>query len=173
MSLWNYVSTTPTTDSSVPAMCGLASTETLSLLPRSVPLSGRFRVGGSVGDEAGARFDPSTGATAPLSSAFDTAAHRFTVLIPQPLDGEQESVVRHVLDTERPAHTTYELCSVEAGMRAGRGTQVGISSIVGPTGSFSPAITDRSLLGSGTILGGGSTGIAVEAGRIDTTARVG
>ena len=139
-----------------------------SLSSRSV-LGAGFRVGGEVGALGKRPLDPDE----PAGSAFATHAHRFTVLVPQTLDVEQEAVVRHVLDTERPAHTAYELCTVEAGMRAGRGLHVGLSSIVGPTGAFEPVLAGRSWLGRDGILGGRSTGLAVEAGRVGTTARVG
>lgn len=80
-------------------------------------------------------------------------AHRFTVLVPQPLDAEAEAVVRHVLETERPAHTAYDLCTVEAGLRVGRGAHLGLSTVVGPTGAFDRAVTGSSVLGRRTILG--------------------
>lgn len=138
------------------------------LSSRSV-LGHGFRVGGATDDRSVSPLDPNhDGAT-----AFDTNAHRFTVLIPQPLGAEQWAAVRHLLDTERPAHTMYELCTVDAGMRAGSGLHLGISSIVGPTGAFERAVTGRSLLGRGTLLGGRSSGIAVEAGRLGHTTRVG
>lgn len=142
--------------------------ENSTLSSRSV-LGAGFRVGGSVGELDSRPLDPERDA----QSAFATHAHRFTVLIPQSLSAEQTAVIRHVLDTERPAHTAYEMCTVDAGMRAGKGLHIGISSIVGPTGAFEDAILDRTLLGRRGILGGPSTGIAVEAGRIGTTARVG
>ena len=130
---------------------------------RSV-LGAGFRVGGEVGELDERFLDPDDDA----ESSFRSHAHRFTVLIPRPLDAEEELAVRHVLDTERPAHTAYELCTVDAGMRVGRGTHVGLSSIVGPTGAFAASITDRIRLDRGTILGGQTTGIAAEAGRVGT-----
>jgi phage tail-like protein len=100
-------------------------------------------------------------------------AHRFSVLVTRPLNAEQEAAVRHILDTERPAHTDYELCTVDAGMRVGDGLNLGLSSIVGPTGAFDPAIVGTSVLGRGTLLGGATTGLAVEADRLGATSRVG
>src|SRR5690606_5020962 len=109
----------------------------------------------------------------PGRAAYATHAHRFSVLVPAPLTAEQEAVVRHVLDTERPAHTAYELCTLESGMRVGRGLHLGLSSTIGRTGEFEPAIADRTAVGGGAILGGRRTGVAVEASRLDVTARVG
>ncbi len=126
-----------------------------------------FRVGGEVGTLDAP--PPADGAGSPLG----TGAHRFTVLVPRPLDAEQEAAVRHVLDTERPAHTDYELCTVDAGMRVGSGLHLGLTSTIGPTGAFDPLVTGASVAGRGTVLGGASTGLAVEAARLDRTARVG
>lgn len=125
-------------------------------LAGSTPVAGLgFRVGGG---------DP---------DAPDGSAHRFTVVVPQPLTGEQEAAVRHVLDTERPAHTDYDLCTVDAGMRAGSGLHVGLTSLVGPTGAMSPLVVGASAVTAGTVLGGPGSGIPVEAARLDRTARVG
>ncbi len=126
-----------------------------------------FRVGGATGDLDGGLSGP-----AGPEAAFLAPAHRFSVLIPRPLGSEEESAIRHMLDTERPAHTAYELCTVDAGMRIGDGLHLGLSSIVGPTGAFEPAVTDRTLLGRRSVLGGRATGVAVEANRADM-ARVG
>ncbi len=139
-----------------------------SLSSRSV-LGAGFRVGGTVGELGSRPLDPADDAT----SSYASHAHRFTVLIPQPLGGEQDAVIRHILDTERPAHTAYTLCTVDAGMRVGRGLHLGLSSVVGRTGGFEAAMTGQSLLGRGAIVGGRHSGVAVEASRVGTTARVG
>ena len=139
-----------------------------SLSSRSVVGAG-LRVGGRVGELASRPLDPDDTAT----SVFSSHAHRFTVLIPRPLAGEEEAAIRHVLDTERPAHTAYDLCTVDAGMRVGNGLHLGISSIVGPTGAFEHAIAGRTLLGRRSILGPPSSGVAVSAARVGTSARVG
>ena len=107
------------------------------------------------------------------TSPWAAEAHRFSVLVPQPLSTEQDAVVRHVLDTERPAHTDYELCTVDAGMRVGTGLHLGLTSVVGPTGAFDPLIAGAAVAGRGTVLGGATSGLAVEAARLDRTARVG
>lgn len=138
------------------------------LTTRSVVGAG-FRVGGTVGELGSRPLDPASSAT----SSFATSAHRFTVLVPRPLGAEEEAAMRRVLDTERPAHTIYDLCTVEAGMRVGSGLHLGISSLVGPTGAFDLAVTGHSVLGRRSVLGPASGGVAVEANRLDTTARVG
>jgi phage tail-like protein len=145
------------------------------VLGGDAPLSSRsvlgagFRVGGEVGSLDDEPLDPESD----RASAFASHAHRFSVLVPRSLNEQETAAVRHILDTERPAHTAYELCTVDAGMRAGDGLHLGLSSIVGPTGGFTPAVTDASLLGRDAVLGGATTGIAVEAGRLGSTTRVG
>ncbi|MEO1058357.1 MAG: phage tail protein, partial [Actinomycetota bacterium] len=139
-----------------------------TLSSRSV-LGAGFRVGGSVGRPGDDFLDPSDDA----ATSFTSHAHRFTVLIPRPLTAEEELAVRHILDTERPAHTAYELCTVDAGMRIGRGLHLGLSSVVGPTGSFAPTVTDRTRVGLDALVGGRASGIAVEASRLGQTARIG
>jgi phage tail-like protein len=83
----------------------------------------------------------------------DARAHRFTVLIPASLTEEELDVVRQILSVHRPAHTIFDVCTVGAGMRAGRGLHVGISSIVGPTGGFGMLRLGTSALGRGAIIG--------------------
>ncbi len=135
-----------------------------------------FRVGGAVGRAAEPGTGPETGAATvretALATSFALHAHRFSVMVPRPLDAEQEAVVRHVLDTERPAHTAYELCTVDAGMRVGRNLHLALSSVVGATGGFVPLLLDRSVLGRGTTLGVPTAGAVVEASRAEL-ARVG
>jgi len=106
-----------------------------------------------------------------LQSTSDAHAHRFTVLIPAALTQEQLDVVRRILEVHRPAHTIFDVCTVGAGMRAGRGLHVGISSIVGPTGGFSTLQIGASALGRGSILGRASGGTTLGAGRLGETSR--
>jgi phage tail-like protein len=139
-----------------------------ALSSRSVVGAG-FRVGGEVGSLAERPLDPDDD----RASAFAAHAHRFSVLVTRPLGTEEEAAVRHILDTERPAHTAYDLCTVDAGMRVGDGLHLGLSSVVGPTGAFDAAVTGTALLGRGALLGGATSGMAVEAARVGTTSRVG
>ena len=45
--------------------------------------------------------------------------------------------------------------------------------VVGPTGAVDPLVAGGSVAGRGTVLGGATSGLAVEAARLDRTARVG
>lgn len=64
---------------------------------------------------------------------FEDIAHRFCVAVrcadlntPGALD-----TVRAVIDREKPAHTVYDLCTIDARMRIGWQARVGIDAIVG------------------------------------------
>jgi phage tail-like protein len=100
-------------------------------------------------------------------------AHRFSVFIPLALSAEQESVVRHVLDVHRPAHTLYDLCTVTSGMRVGRGLYAGLTSIAGRSDGFQPLRLGAATLGRGTLLGRPASGTSPGASRVGTDSRVG
>lgn len=127
--------------------------------------SSMLGVGFRVGDSPQAATD---GSTAPN----DSHAHRFTVLIPTVLNAEELDVVRQILTVHRPAHTIFDVCTVGAGMRAGHGLHVGISSMVGPTGGFSQLQLGSTPLGRGGILGRPSNGITTEASKVGQSSRV-
>jgi phage tail-like protein len=117
-----------------------------------------MRVGGEVG-----RADTE----APAADAFETHAHRFTVVVPARLSAEQDAVLRHVLDVHRPAHTVFDLCSVGTGMRVGRGLHVGLLAMIGPTGAFRELRAGDSALGRSVVVG------RPEVGRRLGTSRLG
>lgn len=63
---------------------------------------------------------------------FADVAHRFTVRIrPGPGFGEHTvDAVRAVIDEEKPAHTSYHLCTIEPRMRLGIQDRLGIDTVV-------------------------------------------
>lgn len=116
-------------------------------LSRSV-LGGGFRVGGAIGE--------AEGVTAPDSSspnAFDTHAHRFAVLVRAQLDSEQLACVARLIETHKPAHTLFDLCTVDAGLRVGLGSQVGFGTAIGPSGGLDTITLGDAVLGKGYVLG--------------------
>jgi hypothetical protein len=105
----------------------------------------------------------------PLAASADAHAHRFTVLIPASLTEEQLDVVRRILEVHRPAHTIFDVCTVGAGMRLGRGLHVGLSSMVGPTGGFSTVRLGSNALGRGAFVGRPTGAATVQASRLGLT----
>lgn len=126
-----------------------------------------FRVGGALGEPTAA---PLTGS---VEDAFETHAHRFTVVIPALLTGEQEGAVRHILETHRPAHTLFEICTVDAGMRVGQGLHVGLSSLIGRTGGFTPLRVGGAALGREAVVGRPDAGTRPGSSRVGGDSRVG
>jgi phage tail-like protein len=126
-----------------------------------------FRIGGAVGGETAV---PVTGS---VEDAFRTRAHRFTVLIPAALTEEQLDVVTHIIEVHRPAHTKFEVCTVGAGMRVGRGLMLEVSSLIGPTGGFSTFQLGTAVLGRGAILGRPGEGGILGSASLGETMRVG
>jgi phage tail-like protein len=126
---------------------GLAGAGAGAVTAAGSVLGGGFRIGAPIGETV----QQVIGASA--DDAFAANAHRFTVLIPMSLEAEQLDVVRHILEVHRPAHTLVEVCTVDAGMRVGRGLHLELSSIVGPTGGFGTAQLGRVALGRGAIVG--------------------
>ena len=66
-------------------------------------------------------------------SLFDDTAHCFTVYVYQhEIRSENDlKAIRAVIDREKPAHTTYELCVIGAEMRVGLQAMLGVDAIVG------------------------------------------
>lgn len=126
-----------------------------------------FRVGDALGETT---LDAAAASAA--KTAADSHAHRFTVLIPASLNEEQLDVVRQILTVHRPAHTIFEVCTVGAGMRVGRGLHVGVSSMIGATGGFSTWQLGGHALGRGAIVGRPTGGTTVDVTRLGPSTRV-
>jgi phage tail-like protein len=64
---------------------------------------------------------------------FTDAAHRFVVFLPsyRAKDPSLVAEVRRVIESEKPAHTGYDLCLVRPEMRVGFQATVGVDTIVG------------------------------------------
>lgn len=130
-------------------------------------LGGGFRVGGPVGLD---RLAPLAGTAA---DAFRRHAHRFTVIIPAPLSSEELDVVRTILAVHRPAHTIFDLCTVDAGMRAAIGLHIGLTSVIGPTAGWHTIRLGESSLGRSSLLGRPGDGASIGMARLDTNTLVG
>jgi len=107
-----------------------------------------YRVGGAIGEA-----EPQPMADAgPVDD--DDFAHRFTVTVVASLSDVQLACVRRLIEVHKPAHTAFELCTAQSGIRVGLGTHVGLSAVVGRSGGFEPAVVGPTALGEGFVLGG-------------------
>ena len=86
------------------------------------------------------------------SDAFETHAHRFTVIIARKLDAERRAVVDDVLAAHRPAHTIVDVCDLASGMRIGVGLYLELNTLIGRSGGFED-VRIGGLLGRHTVLG--------------------
>lgn len=110
-----------------------------------------FRVGGAIGE---APAGGHSGAPEPADIAdFDSFAHRFSVTLVAALDDAQLDCARRLVEIHKPAHTAFELCTAEAGIRVGIGDHVGVSAVIGASAGFRTAVLDQAALGAGFLLG--------------------
>jgi phage tail-like protein len=103
---------------------------------------------------------------------FDDLAHRFCIEVYQTdaPTAERQVAMASVLDAEKPAHTTYELCVIGPRMRVGFQARIGIDTIVA---GLPPALTlgDDLRLGTDTVLPVPEGG--PPAARLDGDTRIG
>jgi phage tail-like protein len=101
----------------------------------------------------------------PSGDFFDYFAHRFRVYVPAAWvrTREQEAMLRRAIETELPAHVLYDLCLVQAGVRVGIQSTVGLDTIVGGPPAWrlpsepddsAPSLPALNHLGFGTFLSG-------------------
>ena len=103
-------------------------------LDRQMPLWGPSKVGRlqtEVYAEVGAARLVSLGD--PQTEIFDAYAHRFRIFMPAAWvkTKSDEMMIRRAIDSEKPAHTAYDLCLVAPRFRIGIQSTVGIDTIVG------------------------------------------
>jgi phage tail-like protein len=130
-------------------------------------LGAGFRVGGEIGDP---EVSPISGSA---DDAFDTHAHRFSVMIPAALSQEQFEVVGHILEVHRPAHTMFDVCTASGGMRVGSGLHVGLTAIIGESGGFDQLQLGTTTIGRTAVLGRAQAGFVPAASRLGLDSRVG
>jgi phage tail-like protein len=68
---------------------------------------------------------------------FEQTAHQFTVVVYEGQIGCPETLdlVREIIDREKPAHTIYEICTVQPRMQIGQQSRIGVDTIVAGTPS--------------------------------------
>lgn len=136
-------------------------------------LGAGFRIGGKLGEEQSQLLNTETFEPLDVIDAISIHAHKFSVIIPLVLSREQQSVVEHILEIHRPAHTLFDICSVDAGMRLGTGLHIGLTSVVGMSSGFGQLRVGHSLLGRSDVLGVAKAGTSVGNSRLGSDSRVG
>jgi phage tail-like protein len=153
--------------------------------PREIVPQGRLY---SVRDENADLESPSPGETllvgqtvvgesGPLAASefgaplFSETAHLFTVAVAaaQVTEPSRRSALREVVEAEKPAHTDFHLCFIDARMRVGFQSRVGIDTIV--AGPPSPMELNGATLGFDSYLAAEEN--EGQAGRVGKHARVG
>lgn len=128
-------------------------------------LGAGFRIGGQLGVEGETDVN--------IEDAILKNAHKFSVIVPLILNAEQQSVIEHILNVHRPAHTLFDICSVDSGMRIGTGLHLGMTSVVGRSSGFGQLQIGNSVLGKTDVLGQAKTGISVGLSHTGLDSRVG
>jgi len=106
-----------------------------------------LRVGGGIGDQDG--DSPVT-----LGGVEDDEwAHRFNVTLVGSLSEEQLRCAERLVETHKPAHTAFDLCTADRGVRVGVGLHVGVAAVIGSSGGFDPITLGDAVLGKGYALG--------------------
>ena len=126
--------------------------------------------GSQVASELG-RF--SLGGRRPGEDGYTATAHRFTVVVGMQLGRQREQVVRHILETHKPAHTEVTICQIGAGMRLGRTTRVGLTTYAGAGAAWEPAVVGQVLVGADGVIGLPATASRVEETSVVGEVRVG
>jgi phage tail-like protein len=115
------------------------------------------------------------GATDPLRDPFHVHAHRFTVLVPGTGDPDEDALLRSLaeraIELAKPAHTQGRVDLVQARLRVGISSYIGVDSVIGAYPSKTVAGQGR--LGRDTVMGGGATGAGSPTPRVGDTTRIG
>lgn len=141
-------------------------------------LGAGFRIGGKLGetDKSVSQTQWITGQDQSPITMIDSItqhAHRFSVIVPVILSAEQRAVIEHILDIHRPAHTLFDICSVDSGMRVGTGLHLGMTSVVGSSSGFGQIQVGNSILGQTDVLGQAKSGMTVGNTAAGLDSRVG
>jgi phage tail-like protein len=112
--------------------------------PSKVRVVERYRTRGGRRLQEG---DASTGRETAEESS-DSSAHRFSVLVPEALTSEEESMVRRIAELEKPAHTQFDVRRYWDFFRVGE-TRLGLDTMLGEEGRFEETVLGRSHLSEG------------------------
>ena len=84
----------------------------------------------------------------PAGESIAQSAHRFSVLIPESLSPEEESMVHRIVELEKPAHTLFDVRRYWDYFRVGE-ARLGIDTVLGEGSRWLPFLLGRDDLGAG------------------------
>ena len=142
-------------------------------LASSAILGAGFRIGGKLDEAEQVFLGQQEGEDFQLPDAIKKHAHKFTVIVPLILTSLQRDVIAHILNVHRPAHTLYEICAVDSGMRLGTGLHLGLTSVVGQSSGFGKIQLGNSLLGRTDLLSKAQPGMSVGNSHLGKNSRAG
>jgi hypothetical protein len=116
--------------------------------PSKVRIVERYRTRGGRRFQEGDASVGGGGEDAPAAEAPDAYAHQFSVLVPEELTPEEESMTRRVTELEKPAHTSFDVRRYWDFFRVGEG-RVGIDTVLGEESRFVEIILGRGYLSEG------------------------
>jgi phage tail-like protein len=127
----------------------------LGLSTRLAPASPYGAVLGSTAVLAGAHLIEEEDVGEPL---FTNTAYQFSVTLPRSQVSAPATLaaVRELIEREKPAHTTYQICLVEPGIRVGYQALLGVNTLLG--GGPAPASRLGEPNGRGLVLAGEPAG---------------
>ncbi|MCI5224068.1 MAG: hypothetical protein D3924_15710, partial [Candidatus Electrothrix sp. AR4] len=131
-------------------------------------LGAGFRVGGKLGED-----EAVSAGGEDIEDAFASHAHRFSLIIPVSLDQEQREVIEHILALQRPCHTLFDICSVDAGMKVGVALYLGLTTMAGRSSGFGELRAGSSCLGRRDIIGRPVSGTRPGSSRVGEDSRIG
>jgi hypothetical protein len=114
--------------------------------PSKVRVVERYRTRGGRRLQEGDASVQSAGAAAP--EGRDAFAHQFSVLVPEALTPEEESMAGRIAELEKPAHTQFDVRRYWDFFRVGE-TRLGIDTVLGEESRFVEMIIGRTYLAEG------------------------
>jgi len=146
---------------------GAATTGPGGAITTTGVLGAGFRVGAEFGSTAETPLEGT------FAASFAANAHRFTVVLPGAVTDEERAVVEHILEVHRPAHTVFDICTVDAALRLGQGMHVGLTTIVGESEGWRTLQVGQAALGRDGILGRPGLAGSLGASQVGKDTRVG
>jgi phage tail-like protein len=87
------------------------------------------------------------------TAAVERSAWRFTLLLQGEPDEQLLAQLRDAVERFKPAHTAFTLCSLESGLRVGRGLHLDLAALVGPDSGLPLPVLGSTRLGRDAVIG--------------------